>query len=459
MHATKSAVVLLVLGFGGAVSTSAFPARPDRPDEDERERRVASLVRQLGDGTFERREAAQRALEQMGPDVLPVIEKLGPQQDPEIRARLGRLRRELVGYVDAIRHYLSEMPEILHESKPPVPPELAQIVRLGQPRTGDFLLSLIADPADPLHRRATNTFVLTWDTMSARQIDTYVQRVIRPRANGRPKYPQGVDALLEMVYTGPYGWGSWPTEPLVRFPTRTTHYLDGEPYGKPFAYEGPGATTGWVRTKDLAPGRHEVRMAVEYEFGHRGATHRCSLGSKPFAFEVVAADTPDELIAPRDRDLDEAVRAAFGTAETEEAFAPKPRIELRLRFDEPPPPDPWVPQVTWRTAAGESGSLHVPVWRVTKPLPVDLCFEVTIRDVEGGKTYPADSLVVRRGTTSQGFFVPRDVSAFARGKSGFVPVRVVLRPSRGLALTVPEVTRYYANEIVSDVMRMKVGGE
>jgi hypothetical protein len=43
------------------------------------------------------------------------------------------------------------------------------------------------------------------------------------------------------------------------------------------------------------------------------------------------------------------------------------------------------------------------------------------------------------------------------GRSGFVPVRLVLKPSRAQALTDPKVTRYFGEEIVAEILRLKVG--
>ena len=56
--------------------------------------------------------------------------------------------------------------------------------------------------------------------------------------------------------------------------------------------------------------------------------------------------------------------------------------------------DWWRPQVTWKGRDGRPGGLHVPVWRLEKPLSVDLCFEVTIRLEGTGEEFPGDPLIV-----------------------------------------------------------------
>jgi hypothetical protein len=51
----------------------------------------------------------------------------------------------------------------------------------------------------------------------------------------------------------------------------------------------------------------------------------------------------------------------------------------------------------------------------------------------------------------------RDERKLAKGRSGFVPVRLVLKPSRAMALSDLRVTRYFPGKIVTDVLQVKVG--
>lgn len=442
-------VVLLLLAgapFGGPASASEAPEAAPDPDA------VRALVRQLGDARFGRRAEAQRALIGMGPAVVPLLEKLRPGQDLEVQRRLDRVRRELVGYADDLRRFVAALPDPKNETRPAAPPELLHTVAAHQPRAGYFLLALLQDPNGELHRRATHAFVAAWDHMSAAQIDEYVRASLLLEARPRPQYPRGVDAAIGMAYYHPFGWAGWPSGYRFKIKTRTTRFLDGKPHGKPFAYEGPGAGVGAVRTGGLAPGKHTLAFEVEYEFTHRGEARKGKLRSKDFVFEMVPADTPDALVAPADKTTDEAVRTAFRIGETEDDLLDAPRPFFRT--DGWPPADPWRPQVTW-----EGNGLHVPLWKLTRPLPVDLCFAVEIHDVKTGKVYPGDEIVVRKGETRYGYFTPRDVHAFAAGRTGFVPVRVVLKASRALALTYPEVTRYYPGEVRSGVLRAKIGPE
>ena len=172
---------------------------------------------------------------------------------------------------------------------------------------------------------------------------------------------------------------------------------------------------------------------------------------------MVDAATPDALIAPQAMEMDALVRDSFRLTETEGP------IDIRSSWDAPPGnelvPDPWSPQITWKVASGKAYGLHLPLWKVTQALPVDLCFEVEIHDVKTGEVFPGDPIVVRRGQTRAGYFSLRPEPEFAGSRSGFVPIKIVLKASRAIALTYPEITRYYPGSITSEVLRAKVDNE
>ncbi len=103
--------------------------------------------------------------------------------------------------------------------------------------------------------------------------------------------------------------------------------------------------------------------------------------------------------------------------------------------------------------------VHCPISIVSGPLDVDLCFEAEILDIKSGITYPADPVIIHALTKSslgRNWIIPRDIRAFAKGREGFVTVKVILTPSRALALSDPMVRRYYPEKIVTGEMRMKV---
>src|SRR4051812_46657240 len=87
------------------LSLAAAPFLPARqvelavvPAQARWEEHVFTLIEQLGDDDFERREAAQRALLREGARVVPLLEKRLDHKDTEVRSRLARVRYELVGY-------------------------------------------------------------------------------------------------------------------------------------------------------------------------------------------------------------------------------------------------------------------------------------------------------------------------------------------------------------------------
>jgi hypothetical protein len=436
-------MVICFLGF--ALATGSKAARGN-PKEAEKEKQILALVGQLGDDDFDRRETAFKALTQVGEDVFPVLDKLGPQADPEIQNRLRLLRRKLTESGDELHQLLSEAPGLVGESRQPLSTELGRLIKSHQPKATNYLLSIIADRDDGLNRRATNAFLQTWNETSVEQAETYFRRSFELSVKARKHYPIGADASIQMAYAVRYGWGGWPVEAKVQFDTRTSHFLDGKAMGEPFAYQGPMACTGWVRTKDLRLGKHTLSLVVDYEFSHRGAKHKGRLRSEEFSFEITDAEAPDGLAAARTPEDDAAVRDGFRMAETEERITGKGS-------------DPRTSQITWSSPSGGAGGLHVPVWKVSAGLPVDLCFDVEMRVVKTGETIPCDALFLRRGEAGQGYFIPRLPQDFAYGRSGLIPVKIILKPSRGLALTYPEVKHYYSGGITSDVLQVMVSGE
>jgi hypothetical protein len=437
-------VLILAAGAGGQ---AAGP-----PERQRFEQQVAALVRQLGDDDFERREAAQRALLRLGPDILPVVEKLGPQEDEEVRQRLHRIHRRLVGLFDDLRAALAALPEPGPDARPAIPEGLQRLILQSQPRAGDYLLRLLADPREPLRRRADNTFVHALAGMSAAQIHKYLHCRLALEAQHRLRYPQGIDAGIQMGYHCHPGW---PPEAKLALTTWTRHFIDGKPYGKPYRYQGAGACTGWLRTGDLSLGRHSCALEMEYEFTHRGAKHRGRLHSRDFYFTIVSAGAPDDLAAPADPALVRLVRKALRFAkqgsdsgdESEELWETCESV-WRVR----------QPHINWAEAVGQPGDPAAVAWKVAEPLPVDLCFEASLQDLKTGKVYRCDPLVLSKGATGSGYFRPRDAAAFARGKPGDAGVQVVLTPSRKMALTLPQVKRYYARSIRSPVFKPRVTG-
>jgi hypothetical protein len=119
-------------------------AKPDAPNGEEWERQIIALVERLGNERFEEREAAHDALVRKGDAILPILNKLEPGIDPEIRHRVNRIRRELGGFREEIRDLLAKTPATQHDVRPPIFAKLDQLIESHQPKSGDFLLSIIA---------------------------------------------------------------------------------------------------------------------------------------------------------------------------------------------------------------------------------------------------------------------------------------------------------------------------
>jgi hypothetical protein len=418
---------------------------------------VADLVRQLGDPKFAVREAAQRELVKRGEGIVPELDRLTKGADPETADRIAKVRFALVGYKDAIRRLLADIRDEheLDSVRVPVSDELRGLVAAHQPGSGDFLLSILAESKHKLHRQTLSAFVATWDVATPDQIDAYIHQAVTLNATHRPKFPAKVAAMISCEAQLRDGWTGWPNPAPTAFlfRTRTTRYLDGKPYDKPFDYQYPFATVGWYRVGELAEGKHTIHAALEYEFTQNGRKRRGQIRSNDSTFEVVSADTPDDLVAPRSKELSKAVRESLVVQSHKEPAVMTGGIVSSggITTDYL-----WTPQVSWRNDKGDWTGVHCPVWEVRVPLDVDLCFDVAIRDTKTGTAYPADPIVVQRRVTTMGYVIPRDPRAFAKDRVGFAPVTVTLKPSRALALSEPKVTGYFAEEITSGELKMKV---
>ena len=439
----KSSAVVLVLVLA---SVSETRAQGEGVDLD---KQVHALVRELGDKEFAKREAARKALLQLGPRAAAVLDKMKPPSDLETQLRLRKIRYQIVGFAEDLEKYLHAMPASSDEKlRHELTQELQGLIASHRPRTGDLLLKYILDPKHPLQRNAVNALVQSFPSLTAGQIDAYIRHALTFQSKARAQFVRGVDGMIGMTYYCRYGWGGWPAEKIFTLKTKTTHYLDGQPYGSPFHYQGPIATTGWIRTKDLSEGRHSYYFTVDYEFTHDGTTVRNQLRSEDYSFEMLPACAPDNLIAPADTEIDKIVRQGLRFFDRDPA-----KEELFLGQDHMV--DPWFPQVSW-VEGGKHFNLRVPIWKVEKPLPVDLCFEAEVLDLKSGKWYRAAPVILHKGSARYGYVCPDDVRAFTRDRSGMIDVKIRLTPSRAQALTDPDIRRYYSAGITSEALRMKL---
>jgi hypothetical protein len=437
---------------GIVVAMFAVSAYADSPTD------IATLVKQLGDPKFANRELAQKELLKRGEAIVPELDKLANTTDAETAERLRKIRYKLVGYKDDIRRLLAEVYDGDDRAQDPVSDELRGLIAEHQPGAGDFLLSILADPKHELRRRARRAFVTAWDSALPDQIETYIRQAVTLTATHRPKFPAKVGALVSFEAKLRDGWSGWPARAskTFSFSTRTTRYLDGKPYEKPFEYRYPFATVGWYRVGELAEGKHTIHAVLEYEFTQHGQTRKGTIRSKDSTFEVLPADTPDDLIAPKSKTLAKLVQDRFRICESERDSSAFDGVQPG-RLPAQGAEHHWYPQVTWDVKPGVRAGVHCPVRKMSQPLDVDLCFDAEIHDIKSGTIYPADPIVVPSNLTVHlAWITPRDVRAFAKGRDGFVTVKVVLKPSRALALTHPYVKAYYPDPITSGELRMKV---
>ena len=348
---------------------------------------------------------------------------------------------------------------------PKVPPTLHHLVRDHLPHSGDHLLKVLESGDDSLHWPAGVTFADSWDQMTHVQIKRYLQLSLKHTIDQREQYPHGIDAGIRMGVGYDLDYRCVPSDRKYESHSVTTHFLDGKQYGEPFSYPKYSACTGWIETKDLEVGKHSIRLITDYEFTRGESTWKGQIESSDYEFEIVPADVPDHLATPRDADVERIVRESFKIAETSDGLKSEAQI-LRERFRLPVglPSDPWKPQIRWtKKKDGQFTGLHLPVWKVTRPLPVDLCFRVEVQIQDTDVVLAAGDLVVLKGEHRESYIgIHRSPSIDTllkhRDESGFVPVSVVLKPSRAAALTYPTVTCYFNHEITSRDLRIKLTG-
>jgi hypothetical protein len=357
------------------------------------------------------------------------------------------------GYVSTtlereVRQILEQHPPIQRENWfPDIPDEMKASIVALQPGSGDALLDIIASAEDELNSQATNVLVRVWDSLLPRQIDRYFRLAMTAYVKGRAQYPQGVKAWVGTGYGMRHDWAGWPKAEDIAMHTVSYKTLDGARYDKPFSYEGHRASSGGVPTGELSLGRHTVRAATKYEVTYKGKTHTGKAKSPRTRFRIVKLTGEHPLAAANDPELDALVRGAFRFIETPDRLA-------EVNFDYPK--DPWEPQVhSMRAGIPDVYALHLPMFNLAEPLPVDLCFDVEIHDQESGKTFEGQPVLLRKGSSGKGYILPDNVMEFVNDRNGFVPVMVVLRPSLGTALSHTDVTKYWVGTITSPVMRAK----
>ena len=109
----------------------------------------------------------------------------------------------------------------------------------------------------------------------------------------------------------------------------------------------------------------------------------------------------------------------------------------------------------WRRGSPDIYGLHSPFLHVSEPLPIDLCFNVEFQIVETGELLQGDPLVIPKGRKGYFSLSPDNRFKLATLREGFIPLKVVLTPSRATALSDPRVTQYFNGTLTSPVLRAK----
>jgi WD40 repeat protein len=96
---TLGALALCLCGLGGVAAGLGRDDRPAPAQEQDKQtpdpERVATLIRQLGDGAFAKREAASKDLEAIGVPALAALKKASASDDPEVRRRATLLHEKI----------------------------------------------------------------------------------------------------------------------------------------------------------------------------------------------------------------------------------------------------------------------------------------------------------------------------------------------------------------------------
>src|SRR5262245_33260595 len=154
------------------------PAAQGAPDWQPR---VQALIRQLGDASFAKREAATKELLAEGDKIVPLLDQARKTADLELARRIDRIRQQ-VGFADELMEFLrgptfADAPKsreariamVLNPEPDPLPGIIALVAK-HQPRAGDFLLKIIADHDHPLRRPATRLFCVSCSSGSPEQV-------------------------------------------------------------------------------------------------------------------------------------------------------------------------------------------------------------------------------------------------------------------------------------------------
>jgi len=364
------------------------------------------------------------------------------------------LRREVIALVDFANH--EELPYLLD-----------RLVTEHQPDSIDWLLAMASDEDATIARRAALVTSRFLDRMTSDQVERFIASQMAFHFRLREQYPHGVAASIPVEAR--YAPGRDGLPPLKKYILRTTTrvLLDGKQVGEPLESDSSASPTSWslddltwgvigrtktrIPTQSLDIGTHTLKLTTQFTLARDGSSFDGQVESDERSFRIVES-TVDGLVAPVDTDLQKRVVDSLDIVESVWTWIPKAwRNENRFR-------EAWSPQEFF--ADGETGiGLHGPAWKNVEPLPVDLCFDVEFHIEKTGEVVKGKPLIAIRDQRQGGYMGlgrldPR-MEAVA-DESGFVRARIVLKPSREVALSNPEVTSYFQGTVTSKPVRLLV---
>lgn len=378
------------------------------------------------------------------------------EEDVTDTALLARenLRREVIALADFVNH--EELPYLLD-----------RLVTEHQPEAIDWLLAMANDEDATIARRAALVASRFLDRMTSDQVERFIASQMTFQFHLREQYPHGVAAAIPVEAR--YAPGRDGLPPLKKYVLRTTTQvlLDGKQLGEPIESDSSARPTSWsmddptwdivgrtktqIPTQSLDAGEHTLKLATQFTLTRDGRSFDGQVESDERSFRIVES-TVDGLAAPVDSGLQKRVVDSLDIVESAWTWIPKAwRNENRFR-------EAWSPQEF--RVDGETGmGLHGPAWRPLKPLPVDLCFDVELHIEKTGDVLNGKPLIAIRGQRRGGYIglgrVDPRMEA-AADESGFVRARIILKPSREVALSNPEVTSYFQGTVTSKPVRLLV---
>ena len=344
---------------------------------------------------------------------------------------------------------LANLAEIGARDKPmTLSPETRQFIEASQNEALAAAIRLTQKDFSPVARMAADVLMQYRDRLAAEHWQSILQGrqyVIRHRES----YPAGIHAHTDGYSLIPLGYVFIRSEEARILSTETKVYSDGRQM-YPSGTRGSGWRDNWfyIGFGRLAVGPHTLQLKTTYKL-KLGDVALTGVNTSPeYHVEITAADTPDHLAAEVDEQLIAQVEAAVMVASRDEVhevqeFTYSVRRSARSK------------EAGW---SNSTVKLLVPAIKVNKPLPVSLCMTPEIH-VEG-EDKPMTRLrwVVPAGRISTRVlenWVPDSRLAALLGKTpyaeGRLRARLVLRPSRALALSDPSIEKYYPTVIEREI--------